>query len=121
MLHLSLLLDAAPTDWITKDTLLNFAGATSLVVVFTVVFQRIFKKHEWSWAIALILAELISFLRVYVRGDAWSRWYLPLAILNGLWLYVAAVGINNIFTTLPPAAQQARKQIHELNPYRWWP
>jgi len=104
---------SSPPTFFTVESLFSAAGATTAAITVTSVLHGIFPKLPAKW-FALVFSLLLTVVGVGVRNEGWTTLHLFLALLNGLVVYSAAVGVNNIVTAPPPGAPTTGRS------YRWW-
>ncbi|MBI2955932.1 MAG: hypothetical protein HYY26_01335 [Acidobacteria bacterium] len=102
-----------------KDTLFTPSGATAAVILVTSLLQRLSARIPARW-FALGFSLLLMLLAITVRQEPWSWVNILLAVLNGLAVYAAAVGVNTAVTAPPPAPAVAAKAVGAARSYRWW-
>jgi hypothetical protein len=107
-----------PVQFFTIETLFSAAGATTAVITVTTVLHGFFPKLPARW-FALGFSLFLTIVGIGVQHQSYDAPSLLLAIINALVIYSAAVGVNNIATSLryattPPVDLSARNN-------RWWP
>lgn len=121
---------SAPSQvqFFTVGTLFTAAGATTAVISLTSVLHSLFSKLPARW-FALGLSLALTLLGISVQDQHWRPLTIFVALINGLVVYAAAVGVNNVMTTPPapggppvPAAPAAFAAIATgRRSLRWWP
>ncbi len=104
----------APT-FFTVESLFTSAGITTAVVAVTSVLLGLFPNLPAKW-FALGLSLILALLDISVHHLGWSGLNVFVAVLNGLMVYAAAVGINTAATSPGGKAHMVAGRSS-----RWWP
>jgi hypothetical protein len=112
-LLLTSLIDGTSPSFYTLETLFSAAGATAAVFTVTSVLHGFFQAAKPKW-FALFFSWLLTLLGISVHHEAWTPANIFLAVINGVVIYAAAVGINNMSTW-----RDATREATERS-YRWW-
>lgn len=113
--------DASQIQFFTLETLFSAAGATTAVFTVTSVIHGFFPKVSPRW-FALGFAWLLTLVGTGMKHEGWTAGNTLLAVINGFVIYAAAVGVNNVSTSTPPAAAaRVPESLEVARSYRWWP
>lgn len=87
-------------EYYTLESMLTFGGATAVVILVPTVVGFLIgdvAKPVLKW-VAFVVAFGLAFLGAFVAGAAdWTAWVV--AAVNGLVLFMAAVGANQLTAT----------------------
>jgi uncharacterized membrane protein len=109
-----------PPQFFTIQTLFTAAGTTTAVITVTSVLHSLFEKLPARW-FAFVFSLFLTFTGIAVRHEPYNAANILLAIINGLVVYAAAVGVNNITTARPAGGAAAPAAPAGGRSYRWWP
>ena len=109
---------SAPVQFLTLETLFSAAGATTSVITVTSVLNSLLRKFPARW-FALVFSVCLTVIGIGVLGQPYRPATVFLAVINGLVVYAAAVGVNNVSTSSTGGGTGAPGAPHKS--YRWWP
>ncbi len=105
-------------QFLTLETLFSAAGATTAVITVTSVLNSLLPKFTARW-FALVFSVCLTVIGIGVLGQPYRPATVFLACINGLVVYAAAVGVNNVSTSSTGGGTGAPGAPHKS--YRWWP
>jgi hypothetical protein len=108
-----------PVQFLTLETLFSAAGSTTAVITVTSVLNSLVKKFPARW-FALGFSICLTIIGIGVLGQQYKLATIFLALVNGLVVYAAAVGVNNVSTTSSSGGAVAAPAAPRKS-YRWWP
>jgi hypothetical protein len=106
----------AQDQLVTLATLGTLAGASAATVVVGNTIQSI-ANYNAKW-VALLVAEVIVIAVTFFNGASEASAYF-VALLNGCFVYVSAVGLNTMTSPPPSPAPPAQRTIEQAGlPHR---
>ena len=118
-----LLAQSAPTQWVTPETLFSLPGAAAAVFVVTTVLQGFLKDKIPAKVIGFVLALIICFAAIPGLKQPFTWLTILLAIVNAFITYMAAVGVNNVASSVAGRQQMATRSAESVPARRvnlWW-
>jgi hypothetical protein len=112
--------NSSQVQFFTLETLFSAAGATTAVFTITSVLHGFLPKVSPRY-FALAFSWLLTLAGISVEHQGWTLPNVFLALVNGIVIYAAAVGVNNVSTSAPPAGGAAQTAVGPARTYRWWP
>ena len=109
---------SAPVQFLTLETLFSAAGATTAVITVTSVLNSLLRNFPAKW-FALGFSVCLTMIGIGVLGQPYRAATIFLALINGLVVYAAAVGVNNVSTHSPGGAALGAPGAPKKS-YRWF-
>jgi hypothetical protein len=110
---------SASVQFLTLETLFSAAGATTAVITVTAVLNSLLPKFPARW-FALVFSLCLTVIGIGVLGQPYRPATIFLACINGLVVYAAAVGVNNVSTSSSAGGGTGAPGAPQKS-YRWFP